>query len=120
MDWLDIIQWATPVFGGIVGWWVARINRRVDSQKQLLDALDRQNEDLAKVYEEMGYIRRAVERRNTCRYLPVCPVDVELRRYKTVYRQQKPHPRQYKGEGNHHTDPDDSSTVTGRPPPEPG
>lgn len=119
MDWFDLIQWAAPVVGGVVGWWVARINRRVDSQKQLLDTLDRQANDIAGLYEEMGFIRRAVEKRNACRYLPVCPVDVELRKQKRNYRQPQPHNRQRNGPDSYNIENPDGTPDASRPPPEP-
>jgi hypothetical protein len=117
MEW-DLIQWVTMVVGPAIGWLAARITRRVDSQKQLLDALDRQNKDIVKLYTEMGIIRRAVERRNQCRYINVCPVDYALRKSPVVDRKLHADSRQYCVDENSDSETYDGSSVTGRPPPE--
>lgn len=106
------------VVGPAIGWLAARITRRVDSQKQLLDALDRQNKDIVKLYREMGIIRRAVESRNLCRYIKVCPVDYALRKAPTIDRKLHTNHRQYSPDEDVDDETCDDFTTTGRPPPE--
>lgn len=109
--------------GGFVGtmttWFVTRNRRRVDDTENLLDTLKRQSDDISNLYRELGAIRRAIEKRNFCRYLPVCPVDVELRRAKG-YKVNNPvqRERQRDGTGNYNLEACDGTTISGIPPPE--
>lgn len=126
---INFLMYVLP--GGCLGsfatWLVNRKQRRIDTgnaanaaYEKLLDTLNRQSDDISNLYKELGYIRRAVEKRNICRYLAACPVDVELRRAKNYYPGS---PRaangQREGAGNYNGEACDGSTITGIPPPAP-
>lgn len=106
------------VVGPAIGWIAARITRRTDSQKQLLDTLERQADDIAELYENMGYVLRALNKRNVCRYIAVCPVDAELRKVKRGQANRKPRNRQYNGPDDYESTGVECTPDTGRPPPE--
>ncbi len=106
------------VVGPAIGWLTARITRRVDSQKQLLDALDLQNKDIVKLYREIGIIRRAIERRNQCRYIKACPVDQALRELLTVNRQLHTNDQPDYADDDTCNETNDELSITSRPPPE--
>lgn len=118
MDW-DLIQWATMIVGPAVGWLAARITRRVDSQKQLLETIERQGNSIAELYERQGYTDRILAARNSCRYIALCPIDAELWRLKAINRQPQPHNRQRNGPDSYNIENPDGTPDAGRPPPEP-
>jgi hypothetical protein len=119
MDFLDLMQWLTPVIGGVVGWLASRINRRMDSQKQLLDTLERQSNDIAELYQKMGFVLRAIEKRNVCRYFSICPVDAELQRTQKDHQRKAGIDGQCEGEDCEEDGDSDRSLFPYRPPPVP-
>lgn len=118
--WMDLLQWALPsgFIGALITWMANRGKRETDSLERLLDALNRQSDDISNLYKELGYIRRAVEKRNACRYLAMCPVDVELRKTKGFNQQShSPRERQREGDGNYNSEAIDGTVIAGKPPP---
>ncbi|MEG2555530.1 MAG: hypothetical protein RSA53_05490 [Odoribacter sp.] len=127
MDWMALVQWGLPsgFVCALVSWFAGRKRSKIednrsanDAYENLLDTLNRQSDDIQKLYNELGYIRRAIEKRNVCRYLANCPVDVELRRAKGYHANNpKPRDRQREGADHYNCDSGEGSRVSGIPPP---
>lgn len=89
--WIDILQWALPSgLAGAITWLFNKRQRKIQSDKAVNEAyenlsttLKNQSDDIKNLYKELGFIRRAVEMRNICRYYAVCPVDAVLRGQKS-------------------------------------
>lgn len=114
--------------GSFATWLVNRRQRKIETgnaaneaYEKLLDLLNRQGDDIIKLYEKVGHIQRAIEKRNGCHYLSVCPVDRELRRAKGYQPGNPPTANgQRDGADNYNGEACDGSTITGIPPPATG
>ncbi|WP_146216400.1 hypothetical protein [Sanguibacteroides justesenii] len=123
--WIDILQWALPSgLAGAITWIVNKRQREIQSDKAINEAyenlsttLKNQSDDIKNLYRELGLVRRAVERRNICRYYAICPVDAELRGQKGSKGIQASVNGQRDRENGDNPGTRDSSPGTSRPPP---
>ena len=123
--WIDILQWALPSgLAGAITWIVNKRQRKIQSDKAVNEAyenlsltLKTQSDDIKNLNKELGFIRRAVEMRNVCRYYPICPVDAELRGQKGSKGLQRGGDGQRDRENGNNPGTREGTPGSGRPPP---